>query len=333
MISRFKPGFGLVLWTMGVIIWPFCLRAEQISFHIPVDCTVGQDCFIQNFFDHDKGPGRKDYACGRLSYDGHEGTDFRLPDYPAMREGTAVLAAAPGTVLRTRDGMPDIDVNKIDPDLIEGRKAGNGVVIDHGHGWVTQYSHLRQGSIRVTPGQKVRQGDVLGLIGLSGNTEFPHVEFSVRYQGESIDPFTGTGGFQDCGNTAGSLWTDTALQEMTYQATGLLNAGFAGRVPEAEHARQGLYPNPTPDDNALVFWVDVFGVEKNDDQRFVLYGPDGKTLVDNTQTLETSNVIWFAYAGVRRPETGWKHGRYKGVYVLKRQGDTQVTITRILTME
>ncbi len=331
------PGLKQALVVIGLIFFicsaPDALRAGEISFSIPVDCYVGRECFIQNYYDHKKGPGRKDYACGRLSYNGHDGTDFRLPNYPAMREGTAVLAAAPGKVLRTRDGMPDINVNKIDPKLIQDRKAGNGVVIDHGEGWVTQYSHLRQGSVQVEPGQQVEQGDKLGLIGLSGNTEFPHVEFSVRYKGQDIDPFTGRDGFQGCGNTTDSLWTKSALQDMPYQATGCLSAGFSGQVPKAEKARQGLCSTPKVSSPALVFWADLFGVQKHDEQSFVLYDPEGKKLVENTKELSESKVVWFAYAGLRRPDGGWKKGRYKGEYVLKRQDRVKVRVAETVTIK
>lgn len=164
---------------------------------------------------------------------------------------------------------------------------------------------------KVKPGQRVEQGDKLGLIGLSGNTEFPHVEFSVRYKGQDIDPFAGRDGFQGCGNTTGSLWTERALQDMPYQATGCLSSGFAGQVPKAEKARQGLCSTPKVSSPALVFWVDLFGVQKHDEQSFVLYDPEGKKLVENTTELSESNVVWFAYAGLRRPDGGWKKGRYK----------------------
>lgn len=308
------------------------LYAQEISLYIPVNCIIGDSCFIQNYYDHKKGPGRKDYACGRLSYNGHDGTDFRLRNYSAMQEGTAVLAAAPGKVSRTRDGMPDINVNKVKPELIQDRKAGNGVVIDHGNGWVTQYSHLKQGSVRVQPGQKVEQGDKLGLIGLSGNTEFPHVEFTVRYKGKDIDPFVGREGFQGCGNTTDSLWTERALQDMPYQATGVLSAGFADQAPKAEKARHGLYSKPQISSPAIVFWVDLFGVKKNDEQRFLLYGPEGKELLEQTKVLEESNVSQFTYAGKRSPSSGWKQGEYKGEYVLKRQGKTKVRVSRSFSL-
>jgi len=88
-----------------------------------------------------------------------------------------MVAAAPGRVLRFRDDMIDVDVRDIGLNLVKGRDAGNAVVIDHGGGWETQYSHLRLGSIVVKPGDQVVAGDVLGMIGMSGRAEFPHTAF------------------------------------------------------------------------------------------------------------------------------------------------------------
>ncbi len=85
-----------------------------------------------------------------------------------MAEGVPVVAATSGRVLRTRGDMADVDVREIGLDLVEDRYAGNAVVIDHGGGWETQYSHLRQDSIVVGPGDRVLRGDVLGMIGMSG---------------------------------------------------------------------------------------------------------------------------------------------------------------------
>src|SRR4051812_4032946 len=119
--------------------------AGDLKLALPVACEIGRDCFVQNFFDHDPGPDRRDYACGRLSYDGHSGTDIRVADVPAMMRGVTVVAAAPGTVKGVRDGMDDINLAEIGRQALKGKDAGNGVVVDHGDGWETQYSHLRKG--------------------------------------------------------------------------------------------------------------------------------------------------------------------------------------------
>jgi murein DD-endopeptidase MepM/ murein hydrolase activator NlpD len=334
MKSVYMSRVGRVVWAIlltvaaGAALLPVPLLAGQMSFEIPVDCKIGQACFIQNYYDDDPGPDRKDYACGRLSYDGHTGTDFRLKSLPAMQSGVAVLAAAPGVVKGVRDGMPDISIKEISPGQIKGREAGNGVVIDHGNGWVSQYSHLMRHSVIVKTGQTVKTGEKLGLIGLSGNTEFPHVEFALRYKGTPVDPFVGINGWSGCKDTAGTVWSATALENMPYMATGALIAGFSQVVPDAEKARKGVYAALSfpADANLIIFWVDLFGAQKGDREEFRISDPNEKPLLDQTQILNKSNVSWFAYAGCRRPEDGWQKGRYKGGYRLIREDQPIVSI-------
>lgn len=159
---------------------------------LPIACDAKAGCLIQNYFDHDAGPGFVDYTCGQLGYDGHTGTDFRLHNLAEMHAGVPVRAAAAGTVRAVRDDMEDVSIRDLkDARVIAGREAGNSVAIEHGNGWETQYSHLRRGSVRVKPGQEVRAGQVIGEVGLSGKTEFPHLHLSVRLDGGNIDPCWG----------------------------------------------------------------------------------------------------------------------------------------------
>src|SRR5690606_31994662 len=73
----------------------------------PVACRLGVSCFIQQLPDMTAGPEAADPFCGTATYDGHNGTDFRVLSMRDMEGGTDVLAMAAGTVVRTRDGMPD----------------------------------------------------------------------------------------------------------------------------------------------------------------------------------------------------------------------------------
>ena len=101
---------------------------------------------MQNYVDQDPGPGARDHTCGPLSYDGHGGTDIRVAGRPEMAAGVAVLATAPGVVRVARDEMADAPASN------GGPEAGNAVVLDHGNGWQSQYSHLRQDSVTVAVG-------------------------------------------------------------------------------------------------------------------------------------------------------------------------------------
>lgn len=304
---------------------PSSAQIPPIELSLPVDCAMGRDCFIQNYFDHAPGPARQDHACGRLSYDGHDGIDFRTRDVPQMQRGVDVRAAAPGTVRATRDGMPDINVRETGVAAVEGREAGNGVLIDHGNGWMTQYSHLLEGSVTVGQGDRVERGMVLGRIGLSGLTEFPHVEFSVRYQGRPVDPFVGPMDFPGCGQPLRPLWTATAQAALDYIETDLLISGFHTGRPDQDAAQQGTYRRDavSADATALVYWVELFGVLAGDIQRFTLFAPDGAPVSNVEDVLDDSYVSWFAFAGERFPN-GIPPGRYVGRYSLVRGGQLVV---------
>ncbi len=288
-------------------------RALLLS--LPVDCALGESCFIQNHFDRDPGPGFRDYACGGLGYDGHAGLDIRVADLPTMARGVAVIAAAPGRVRAVRDGMTDIDVRLIDAATIADRKAGNGVVIDHDGDWQTQYSHLRRGSIRVAAGDPVAAGDVIGMIGMSGNAAFPHVHFAVRRQGVATDPFGGA-------ETA-PLWDEASLAALAYRPSGVLAAGFAARSPQWREARRGDYAASLPGRGApaLVFWTSLFGGQAGDRILVRLIAPGGEVMAENRIELEKNKAQYFSFAGRKRPGDGWPEGVYGGEFKLYREID------------
>ncbi|MBL0685261.1 peptidoglycan DD-metalloendopeptidase family protein [Aquimarina mytili] len=95
----------------------------------------------------------------------HRGTDFAAPI------GTPILATADGIVTKSE------------------RKGGNGkyVKIRHNATYDTQYLHMSRQAVKV--GQFVRQGDVIGYIGMTGNTSGPHVCYRFWKNGKEVDPF------------------------------------------------------------------------------------------------------------------------------------------------
>ncbi|WP_207460759.1 M23 family metallopeptidase [Azospirillum sp. SYSU D00513] len=313
--------------------------AATPRFTLPAACEIGRDCFIQNYVDHDPGPGRLDFACGRLSYEGHKGTDVRLPDYRAMERGVAVLAAADGVVRAVRDGMEDVNIRTTGPEAVKNREAGNSVVLMHGNGWETQYGHMKRGSVAVKPGDRVRAGQPLGEIGLSGFTEFPHVHFEVRHEGRAVDPFTGKGmdaaGAPACppgGRPAtvaagaappedGTMWVRP--EDLRYIETALLSVGLAVERPEPEQARRGAYDMEAlpADAPLLVVWTDVMGALAGDRRRVRILDEAGRALFDHEETQKDSKVSQFAFAGLRRPKEGWPStGSLRAVVTLTRDG-------------
>jgi murein DD-endopeptidase MepM/ murein hydrolase activator NlpD len=63
---------------------------------------------------------------------------------------------------------------------------GNYVEIDHGHGFVTRYTHL--GDLTVRLGQSIKKGEQIAWMGLSGGSIAPHVHYEVLKDGKNIDP-------------------------------------------------------------------------------------------------------------------------------------------------
>ena len=154
--------------------------AGDFLLQFPVDCTLGETCYTQHFVDHDPTAAASNFRCGPLTYDGHKGTDFTLPKLADQATGVNVLAAAGNTVLGTRNSLDDVLQVGPNPPDAANRECGNGVVIRHIDGFETQYCHLAKGSITVKSGDLVTAGQVIGQIGLSGQTQFPHLHISVR---------------------------------------------------------------------------------------------------------------------------------------------------------
>ncbi len=308
---------------------------EPPRFEVPADCAMGSQCMVQNYVDQDPGPGAEDFTCGLLTYDGHKGVDIRLPNTAAMERGVAVLAAAPGVVLRLRDGMRDVSVREIGKAAVANREAGNSVIIDHGGGWHSQYAHLRMGSVAVKEGDSVTAGQKIGLIGLSGETEFPHVHFEVRFEERTVDPYTGPLPEARCGVVGTPLWSAGAAAAMTYRPSGLLDAGFAPASPTMEAIDRGDYAGATlsADSPALAFWVNVMGVQKGDQHRLRLLAPDGTAVAETAGASEKPRAREFRFVGRKRRGDGWAPGIYAGQYRLIRDVDGEPTVVIEATRE
>jgi murein DD-endopeptidase MepM/ murein hydrolase activator NlpD len=309
--------------------------SPPFRFELPVACEMGIDCFVQNHVDRDPGPAAKDYNCGDLTYDAHNGTDIRVRDYVAMERGVSVIAAAPGRVRRLRDGEPDVNLRVIGAEAVKGRESGNFVVIDHGGGWATIYGHLKKGSVAVRVGQEVAAGAHLGLIGLSGKTEFPHVHFGVHFGREPVDPFVGRREWTGCGLGPDPLWGTAALAALAYRPTGILGSGFSAAKPEAEAARRGEHraERLARDAAAIVFWTDVFGIHEGDVTTARIVGPDGKSITQRSVRMPKRYALWFSSFGRKRTEPAWPPGRYRGEFRLIRVVDGRQTIVANATRE
>ncbi len=310
-----------LLATALPFVFPLAVAAEP-RLDLPLDCTLGEDCFLMNYVDRDPGPGAEDFTCGPVSYDGHKGTDFALPSFAAMERGVAVLAAAPGVVRGTRDGMPDLGLRGTPAEVLEGKDCGNGVVIDHGDGWETQYCHLRSGSVAVREGDTVAAGAKLGLVGFSGQTEFPHVHLAVRHEGQVVDPFD-TDGERVCGADDGpgdDLWRDPP----GYRGGGVVAVGASPGLPDYGAVKQGEAHMSVlaADAPALVGWVLIDNGRAGDRVEITITAPDGEVWNRHAEALEKPQALVMRAAGRKRPGGGWDAGVWTVTARLSRAGTT-----------
>ena len=106
----------------------------------------------------------------RIAYYGnrirpHKGTDFAAPI------GTPILSTANGVIVKSS----------------YTRANGRYVTVKHNNTYSTQYLHMQKSNVRV--GQQVEQGDIIGWVGMTGNTSGPHVCYRFWKNGLQVDPF------------------------------------------------------------------------------------------------------------------------------------------------
>ena len=289
--------------------------ADPPRLQIPVACEVGRTCFIQNYLDQDPSPESKDFACGTLTYDGHNGTDFRVP---TLKSQVDVLAAADGRVLRARDDVPDVSVRASGRrEAVQGTECGNGLVVAHADGLETQYCHMAQGSLRVKPGDAVKAGQPIGRVGLSGLTEYPHLHLTVRQGGRVVDPFASGAPPGSCGGGA-SLWA----VPLPYEPSAVLNVGFATGPVTSEAVESGeVGAAPGADAPALVAFARAIGLRAGDVGEIVLKDPSGAVLAEKkAEPLDRPKAQVLLFVGRRRPPSGWAKGAYQATYTVRRDG-------------
>ena len=332
-----RLGAGLLIGSLALFT-SHGAPAQDLSppgggFGLPVNCVMGAVCNIQNYVDHDPGEGWQDHRCGPLSYNGHRGVDFRVPTQIEMRQGVEVIAAAAGRVIFAFDGQPDILMQDSGPGKTREERNGNWVAIDHGDGWVTTYAHLRKGTVAVKKGDRVKRGDRLGLIGLSGNSDFPHVHFAVTHQGKLLDPFIGLEPTAPCGETGQSLWSAAAQAQIPYRAGGLLSAGFLDREAEHREVMEGIDPPAqiSATSPVFVFWVGAWGIRKGDVQSLTIIDPQGREFVSVSRTTERNRATVSRFVGKRLRADSWPKGRYLGIYRVERpSGDGSFPVIDIV---
>ena len=154
---------------------------------------------------------------------------------------------------------------------------------------------------------KSTAGQPIGLVGLSGDTEFFHLHFTVRRHGKIVDPFAfGTQENSCGGGRRESLWAASLGEQMQYRPGEIIDYGFAGIAPTMELIKSGeIGKHPvTPGSDALVAYVRTIGLQAGDQQFLAVQGPGGVAVsAANLPALDRDEAQFLVIAGKKRTET------------------------------
>ncbi len=328
--------------TPALALALFCSSGSAADFQLamPVKCNLGETCFVQNYVDIDPGPRAMDILCGQASYDGHKGTDFRVLNTEVTAD---VVAAAAGVVRGLRNSVPDhLMQTPEDQQRVQNVECGNGVVIDHGGGWETQYCHLRQGTVLVTSGESVEAGQKLGEVGYSGAAAFAHLHLSVRKDGREVDPFLGDTLIRDrlsaCRSGSAApidtpgLWKGDAAALLRDADGSLIQLGFSAGPVSPAAIERAVPQTPDASSPALVFFARAINLRRGDRVALSVTGPGDFAVSSDGEPLDRTKAQWVAYTGRKLRLSRWPSGTYKGEAIVFRNGKRFVSGTYELVL-
>lgn len=273
---------------------------DLAKLHWPVDCQPGQDCWVMHYPDYQPGDGKaEDMHCGTRSDDSNSGVDIAVRDIAMLRKGIDILAARDGKIVRVRNGEPD---RKATPEQLaqtkrDKKECGNAVLIDHGDKTQTLYCHLRNQSITVNANDRVKAGQKIAQMGLSGYTRFPHLHFSLYRDGKVIDPFTNISLDQPCGKAGQPLWNKKV--STPYQPVIIYDTGFYDDIPSLDQLDEGIRGKDIIAQTAerLVFWMSAFGLNKGDLVTLSITSPDGRLFATRSLSQDENKTRQYYYVG------------------------------------
>lgn len=254
-----------------------------------------------------------DYRGGPYTYDGSTGIDFAFGNFTSMDEGTPVMAAEAGTVIATADGNYDRNTAASDaPD--------NYVIVNSGNGYQEIYSHLRTDSVGVQVGQQVVQGQVIGLVGSSGDSTAPGLQFEVDDDGAPVETYeTPQASWQNPLPYQGDVDEVTASGITNYDPSAILNA--KEQPPSftdfGQESGQQVYA-----------WFKAF-TAANESASITFYKPDGSVYSNdpfNTGSMPVRGGYWEQYTNL--PQTP-DLGTWQAVFTVNGTvlGDDPFTVT------
>ena len=323
-----------------VIIFSICWFSNAFGItpiELPIDCKLGENCWVTNLPRHFYQGKELDYKCGVRTSAGHKGTDFILESMEQMKQGIDVLSPFDGVVKAVRDGMEDINVDIGGLNEIKDQECGNGVVIAT-HDLEAQLCHMKKGSISVKVGDQIVAGARLGSVGLSGNTNHPKLYFALskKNQDGSLRPRS----ILYCGVCVCQTWLH--LPSVLYSAylsesnkDGVVyNYGVAFQIPELSKVKEGYYQRIIQPRNPEVIMVfaDILSVDKGHKMKVQFLDSEGKVLFEKEQEFTKYQPRYFFYVG-KNLHQEQIHGNFTIKITYTKPDESVVTYSKEVVLE
>ncbi len=268
---------------------------------------------VSGYVDHNTGYPNQltDYNCGNRSYDtsagyNHQGLDIYLWPFSwkQMDDGqTEIIAAAPGQIIAKGDGQYDRSCSF-------NNNPWNAVYIQHSDGSIAWYGHMKNGSVTTkNVGEMVALGEVLGVVGSSGNSTGPHLHFEV-YTDDSfaqlIDPFAGS-----CNSLNGNdTWWETQNPYNNSGINAMLTHNAAPDIfPPCPTTETPNISNNFETDDTIYFAAYFRDQVAGETINFKVIKPDNSFLYNWDINASETSSSWYYYwyfTGVYDQEGEWK---------------------------
>lgn len=302
------------IFSLILLLLPMTVAQAADGFIWPLACTPNVDCGVVLQPDTLERKGdMMDAACGVRTTDNRIDTIIALPGVAAIRQGVAVRAIEDGQIENMENRLPDRP----------GKGCGNFVLLWHKGGWTSEYCGLRHGSTKQKKGDYVRQGETIGLAGMSGGLRWPGLAFTLRKFDRPYDLWSGNAVTAGCGKLR------PMIPGLQYWPVAAIQTGITETPPTLNTLRTGVQgaeelPAPSP----LVLWAHLAGLADGDRLDFELF--HGGTVIWQTggPADPRSPVV---YAVKKAPADGWPQGLITGRITVTRDNAILLqTETRVL---
>ncbi|CAN5221315.1 hypothetical protein BH11PLA2_BH11PLA2_17390 [soil metagenome] len=245
------------------------------KFITPLGRTANVDWGINNYADVNPTPtNNSDYRGGPWTYDGHDAIDAGPWGFFRMDSGFPIVAAADGTVTATADGY-------FDRETTAPSTQANFVSLNHGNGWSTEYYHLATNTITVKVGDTVKAGQVIGLMGSSGQSNGQHLHYTARFKGAQVES----------GMYPATYWANPLPYAGDVPTFGL-DAVYTNYSPNADQNERGSrttsFGTGEPGNTLLYFGIESYSLKAGENMGWKWYKPDGTLMYTDSYTTPTS---------------------------------------------